>query len=230
VVAHPTEELAAYAIGTLDPEDQATVEAHVRGCDPCRAEVAAYEATAWRIAEAVAAEPPGGLREAVIARARAEQRRPQGIASSILDVFRRPIPAFVPAALIVVLVIAFGGYVGARRDADRYATALAAAGNARIVALSPSAERPQARGALVQPSNGTTAYLILDLPAPPAGKTWQAWVVRGETPLAAGISGDVEVIFLTVPLQAGDVVAVTLEGAGGAAKPTTTPVLTAKVG
>jgi anti-sigma-K factor RskA len=170
------------------------------------------------------------MRAAVVERARAERPARRGPFASLVDAFRRPVPAFVPAALVLVLVAGAIGYAGARRDADRYASALTGVQNARVVALVPSTEQPQARGAIVVPSNGSAPYLLLDLPVAPAGKAWQAWVIRGETPLPAGLSGDVEVIFLTVPLRQGDVVAVTLEPSGGSSKPTSTPVLTGKTG
>jgi anti-sigma-K factor RskA len=229
VVTHPSDELAAYSIGALEDDAAAAVAAHLRTCAACRADVEAYEQTAWRLAESVAAEPPAHMRAAVVERAHADRPvRPRSGLAAVIDLFRRPIPAFVPVALALAVVVAVAGYAGARRDAERYAGALVGVQNARVVALAPSAERPAARGALVLPSNGTLPYLILDLPAAPSGKTWQAWVIRGESPLPAGISGDVEVIFLTVPLQPGDVVAVTLEAAGGASKPTSAPVLTGK--
>lgn len=227
-MTHPTDDLAAFSIGAIEPDEAAKVASHLRGCETCRAEVAAYEETAWRLAEAVGKDPPARMREAVVERARAEPRARPSVLAPILDLLRRPVPAFVPAALAVVLVLAFVGYAGARRDVDRYATALAGVQNARITALAPGADRPQVRGALVQPTTGTPPYLLLDLGTAPPGKTWQAWVIRGEQPLPAGISGDVAVIILTVPLEPGDVVAVTLENAGGSSKPTSTPVLTGK--
>src|SRR5204863_6825668 len=123
-------------------------EAHLRTCASCRAEVEAYELTAWRFAEAVAAEPPARMRAAVMERARADRPARPGRSplASFLDVFRRPVPALVPVALVVALVVSLAGYAGARRDADRYATALAGVGSAQVVALAPSAEQPRARG------------------------------------------------------------------------------------
>ena len=234
MVTHPTDDLAAYSIGALDPYDAAKIASHLRSCDTCRGEVEGYEQAAWRLAEAVAQDAPARMRASVIARAESERPTPErstrrGLFASIADLFRRPVPAFVPAALVVILIVAFAGYVGARRDADRYASALAGVQNARITALAPSAERPGVRGALVQPANGGAPYLLLDVPSAPSGKTWQAWVIRGDQrPLPAGLSGDLGVIILTVEVRAGDVVAVTLESTGGASAPTSTPVLTGK--
>jgi anti-sigma-K factor RskA len=232
VVTHPTDELAAYSIGALEEAESASVTAHLRTCESCRTEVEAYERTAWRLAEAVAAEPPGSMRAAVVERARAERPvRRMPARATVAGLFRWPIPAFVPLALAFALVVSLAGYAGARRDADRFAAAVAGVAAGRVVALLPSADLAQARGVLVQPASGAP-YLILDLPAAPSGKTWEAWVIRGEQPIAAGLSDGtgVAILTLTVPLRAGDVVAVTLERAGGAGQPTSNPVLTGKSG
>ncbi|MDQ2952239.1 MAG: anti-sigma factor, partial [Chloroflexota bacterium] len=82
------------------------------------------------------------------------------------------------------------------------------------------------RGAVILPPNGAP-FVVLRIPAPPAGRTWEAWVLRGDTPIPAGVSsaGGIVTITLTAPLGAGDGVAVTLEQAGGSSAPTTPPVL-----
>jgi anti-sigma-K factor RskA len=86
------------------------------------------------------------------------------------------------------------------------------------------------RRSLVIPVSGAAPYLILDLPAAPSGKTWEAWILRGETPLAAGITNDrgVTTLVLTAPLASGDGIAVTLEPSGGVDRVTGNPVLAGK--
>lgn len=59
---HPTALLAAYAGGSLTPEEAGTVAGHLAGCDACAAEVAAWETVARAArarASAVAPAPPG---------------------------------------------------------------------------------------------------------------------------------------------------------------------------
>jgi len=130
----------------------------------------------------------------------------------------------------VLLLVSLAAYAGARRDSDRYASALSGIAGARVVALAPTGEVAGVRGSLVIPANGAAPYLILDLPAAPSGKTWEAWVLRGETPLAAGITNDrgVTTLLLTAPLTTGDGVAVTLELSGGVDRVTGNPVLAGK--
>ena len=75
-------------------------------------------------------------------------------------------------------------------------------------------------------------YLILQLPDPPAGKTWAAWVVRDGQALAAGLTGGrsgVVTLALTRPVQTGDELALTLEDAGGVPVPRGAMVLRGRI-
>jgi anti-sigma-K factor RskA len=226
---HPIDDLASYALGVLDEGDAARVSVHVRSCPSCSAEVRALAETAWTIAEAQGRDAPGGIREAIVGRARADRRRSF---AALLDGLRRPVamPAYVAVGVAAVLVIALVGYGGARRDADRYAAVVSETVGATVTPLAATGAASGIRGSLVVPANGAAPYLILDLPSLPVGKTWEAWVIRGDTPVRAGISDahGLTTLTLEAPLASGDVVAVTAEPAGGVDKPTGSPVLAGK--
>jgi anti-sigma factor RsiW len=228
---HPRDDLAAFAIGALDAEEARVVRAHIETCDVCRAEVQALEEAAFVVAASAERDAPAGLRAKIVDRARREgaARRPSP-PSSFREVFRRPVPFAIPLALALLLAISLGAYASARLDGDRYASALSGIAGARVVALTPTGEVAGVRGSLVIPADGRAPYLILDLPAPPSGKTWEAWVIKGETPLAAGITSDrgVTTLVLTAPVASGDTVAVTLEPSGGVDRVTGAPVLAGK--
>ncbi len=74
--------------------------------------------------------------------------------------------------------------------------------------------------------------LVLDgLGAPPAGKTYQAWVIKpnAKAPASAALFSGVETIVpLSVAVKAGSVVAITIERAGGVPAPTQAPKLVAQ--
>jgi anti-sigma factor RsiW len=81
VTSHFPDELSAYALGMLDAEDAAFVEAHLRGCDGCRAELVelreATDALDRLPVETFVHEPPlddRALRRA-LRQMRAERRR-----------------------------------------------------------------------------------------------------------------------------------------------------------
>jgi len=223
---HPLDDLAAFALGVLDPEESARVERHLASCASCRAETQAFAETAWVIAETQGRDVPSRVRAAIVERARAEGPG----RSSLADFFRRPVPLLVPVALAAVLVLSLAGYGTARRDADRYAAVVAQTVGAKVVPLAATGAVGGIRGSLVIPANGAAPYLILDLPPAPAGKTWEAWVIRGETPLRAGITDErgLTTLTLSASVASGDTVAVTSEPAGGVDAPTGDPVLAGK--
>lgn len=232
MTSHPRDDLAAYALGALDAQEERAVRAHIDGCDSCRADVRAFGEAVWALAETAQRDAPASLRAAIVARARRyrpDVRRRDRLAV-LVDAFLRPVPLAVPVALAVLLAVALSGYGAARRDADRYAAALSGVVGARVVTLAPTGEFPGVRGSLVVPANGAAPYLVLDLPAAPSAKTWEAWIIRGETPLAAGITDErgVTTLVLTAPLGSGDTVAVTLEPSGGVERVTGKPVLAGK--
>lgn len=233
---HPSDDLAAFSIGALDRADAARVEAHLAGCAACRTEVASFNEVAWGIAElapvtAIATD----LRERVVERARATAaRRTAAPSTRGLDRIRRlfdiRIPVAIPLVLALLLALSLAGLQSARTDADAYARAVAgiATGTVVTLAATPGSE---ARGSLVVPADGEP-YLILRLPAPPAGKTWEAWVIRGQQPIPAGISGarsGVITLVLSEAIRPGDGVAVTLEDAGGVPAPRGAVVLQGRI-
>lgn len=223
---HPSDDLAAFSIGALDRADAARVEAHLAGCAACRTEVASFNEVAWGIAElapvtAIATD----LRERVVERARATAaRRTAAPSTRALDGIRRlfdiRIHVAIPLVLALLLALSLAGLQSARTDADAYARAVAGIATGTVVPLAAT-PGSDARGSLVVPGDGEP-YLILRLPAPPAGKTWEAWVIRGQQPIPAGISGarsGVITLVLSEAVRPGDGVAVTLEDAGGVPEP-----------
>jgi anti-sigma-K factor RskA len=225
---HPMDDVAAYALGVLDDDELRALRLHLESCATCRAEVRAFEETAWAIAETQGRDAPLRLRAAIVERARhdGERRAPRGLAGFWRELLR-PVPLAVPLALTVVLVVALVGYGSARRDADRYSAVVAGAVGAKVVPRAATGATAGVRGSLVIPANGSAPYLILDLPAPASGKTWEAWVIRGGTPVRAGVTDarGVTALTLTANVAGGDTIAVTQEPAGGVDAPTGAPVL-----
>ncbi|MES1247291.1 MAG: anti-sigma factor, partial [Actinomycetota bacterium] len=97
---------------------------------------------------------------------------------------------------------------------------------AQIVAL-------QGRPGLVAVDHARNAVLVVDrLPSAPAGMTYEAWVIpKGGAPHAAGMftgSGGMAMVHLGMKVPRGATVAATVEHAGGAAAPTSAPILEAQ--
>ncbi|MDQ1175348.1 MULTISPECIES: anti-sigma factor [unclassified Microbacterium] len=114
---------------------------------------------------------------------------------------------------------------------------------ASVVALRSIEQAPDAQSASTTLPDGTVAtahwspstgqsVLVTDgMPALAADKTYELWFVRGDTPIAAGTFEPDEAGKATAVLQgemhAGDVIAVTIEPAGGSpdGTPSTAPVV-----
>ena len=80
-------------------------------------------------------------------------------------------------------------------------------------------------------ANGRGALILDGLGTPPAGKAYQAWVIKpkAKAPLSAALFAGIETIVpLSVSVKAGSVVAITIERAGGVPAPTQPPKLVAQ--
>ena len=85
-----------YALSALDPDDLQAFEAHLASCPECQASVAELRPLVDALALMnEAAEPADGLREQILASARAEYRRSeptgQAIPKKLAPWWRRPV-------------------------------------------------------------------------------------------------------------------------------------------
>ena len=215
--------IAPYALDALDADERDEFEAHLRTCERCRAELPALrEAAAAMAFAAEASTPPDRLRGKILDAARAERSnvvplRPWKTVAYVTS----GMPA-AAAALAIGLGI-WGVSVSNDLDAQRQASALLADPNAQAVAVDG------ADGRLVVSPDGEAA-LVVSLDAAPAGKTYEAWVIRDGEATPAGVfeTEDGRAIHvLDEPVAAGETVAVTLEREGGADAPSGDPLLTA---
>jgi anti-sigma factor RsiW len=220
---------AGYALDALDAEERSAYEAHLAGCERCREELASlWEATAALALAATGPEPGPGLRDRILASARAE--RP-----NVVPLRRRPFvtPARVAAAAAgIAAAVAVGLGLWAASLHGRLGTAndRLAAEQARLSVVADPAARTVALakgdGRLVVAPGGRAVMIVDGLAAAPPGKTYELWIIRGTTPARAGLfaGGGRSVVPVQGTVGGDAVVAVTLERSGGADRPTTTPV------
>jgi anti-sigma factor RsiW len=210
---------APYALDALDPEDRARFEQHLANCEQCRADLASLADAASSLAFAVEGPPPPeALRGRILEAARAEG------AANVRQLRRRPrkgADAFAAiAAVAAIAIVAFGVW-----DVVHHSSTT----SAQRVLQDPKARHyqvPGGHGQLVVAPSGDAA-LALDLPKPPAGKTYEAWVAEPSVRAAGTFDGRVEKLPLRV--RHGAKVMVTLERAGGVDAPTTKPLFVVHV-
>jgi anti-sigma-K factor RskA len=198
---------AAYALDALDAEEAATYEAHLAQCESCRDELASFHETTAALAFAAdAPAPPVRLRSAILEAAAAE--RP-----NVVPLLRRSWAFRATAAAAAVAACAAVGFgiwsasLSSRLDKRHSVTAVVVVDAAR---------------------NGTLS--VSGLPAAPAGKTYEAWVIVGGKAKPAGLfhGGGQVVVHLRGTVPSGAVVAATVERADGVNAPTTPPLITAR--
>lgn len=217
-----SEDLAAYALGVLEPDAAAALERHLDGCERCQAELRWLQPAVAALPEAVErVEPPPQLRARLIAGIEAEAAGAEpapGPRPRRRRWLLRPAVGFAALALIVAAVLGYtiGGDSGE------------GGGESTIVA----GQAPGVTATMVDEGDGGTLRLA-NVHQLPDGKVLEAWVQR---------DGKVEAVpALFVPDHEGrastqlpamdgvEAVMVTAEPKGGSRQPTGEPLITIAV-
>jgi len=217
MAADPHANVAPYALDALDADEEREFEEHLASCEACREELASLrEATAALAYGAVGPAPPPELKERILSEAAAE--RPNVVSLPQRRSWTAPLAA--AAAIAAAVAIGVGVYAATRpASTDPLASVLAQPG-AKLVPMGD-------RGALAVAPDGTAA-IALTVPRAPAGKTYEAWVIRDGAAQRAGLFSGATVLRIDRPVKPGSVVAVTLERAGGVDAPTSKPLAATK--
>ncbi|MFJ6104417.1 anti-sigma factor [Streptomyces sp. NPDC092359] len=232
---------AAYALHALEPTEHHDFGIHLPHCEDCRRDLAEFEATAARLAAAVGRTPPDGLKQRTLAAVDGVRQLPPpvDVTRPTVGLARRLRGKAVPLALAagVAAAVSFAGVAAwqhqrgeqARERAQRAEQRLDTAGS---VLAAPDARTVRGRtagGALTtvvsSDSRRGAVFTVTGLPAPAAGRTYQLWLARGGTMYPAGlVHGDGTVVLDGDPSGV-TAVGLTVEPAGGSARPTTQPLL-----
>jgi anti-sigma-K factor RskA len=208
------DDASAYALGSLDPADRASFEAHLAECDECAAEVRSLRRVAAALAGTVPlATPPPDVRRRVLhsLSARSAMERE----SRDVERMQR---TWLPLAAALILAVGAGVYAARLQTrvadlearlqqaivqasaADRAVTdarrvsaelqvsmgVLAAPDLVRID-LAGQAAAPQARGRALWSRARGMVFAASALPPLPAGRVYQVWVVTQPGPVSAGL-------------------------------------------
>ncbi len=102
----------------------------------------------------------------------------------------------------------------------------------RMIALGGPGAKQGAQAELVALEGDRAVLVVENMPPVPEDRTLQIWVIEGDVPKPSGLfdpDGDMIATAITSSIEKADAVAVTVEPEGGSPKPTTDPVLVAKV-
>jgi anti-sigma factor RsiW len=225
---------AGYALDALDPEERRAYEAHLPGCERCQEELAAF----WETAEALAVaasgpEPSADLRRRILADVRAE---PPRVVVPLEPRRRRAVPVLAAvAAIAAVIAIGIGLWASSlSSELDDTRAALERERATAEVLVDPAARTvtlQAGQGRLVVDPQGQAVLVLDGLDPAPAGKTYEMWIVPGGNIERASRAGlfpcrdGAEIEGLDGIVRNGDVIAVTVERAGGVDAPSTAPIV-----
>lgn len=231
-----------YALDALDPQETRRFERHLEACPRCTDEVRALAADTVRLARAASVPAPPDLRERILTAVRAtEQEAPEpvpdaGARDGRGAPARGRAPVLLPlAASAAVLALVAAGILAFAliRTDDRLDDERAAAREIAHVLAAPDARAADARdaggrglGVVGSPSRRQAVVTPSRLGGPPEGRAHQLWAMRaGAAPRSLGLlDGETPVVADDLDART-TLLAVTVEPAGGSARPTTAPVV-----
>ena len=233
----------AYALDALDQGAESERFArHLNRCPSCAGEVREFREVATALAFAATTDPPPELRDRVLAAAALTRQLPPNVTSRARS-HRARVRARVPwvpwlsgvvATAAVVVAVLFGF---AQAHSEQELNQARAQNEAIALVLSA----PQAKLLTHATTRGGVATVVLaadrhemvvptnGLPALPAGKVYQLWLIGTTKTVSAGLlptatSGQTGPVLASGVVK-GDKLGLTVEPAPGRAQPTTTPIL-----
>lgn len=239
--------VAVYALGNLDDQERQKLESHLAsGCDACESALHEARLVADDLVHAIAPVTPSArVRERLLARVRKDQQPESGSAQRSQRGIWLPLATAASVALTTGLalhVLSMRQVIEQERDArfeleEKLAHAQDSvraftSSDIQTVSLAGQGPTPGAKArAFVDPENRRLFLYVYDLPAPPAGRTYQLWLIVDGTPVSVGTfgvdsTGNARLDSEPLPAFEGAVtVAVTQEPAGGVPQPTGPMVL-----
>lgn len=231
----------AYALHALTPAEHEAFTAHLTDCPSCRQEVAEFSATAARLAAAAALPPPPRMKDAVLHGIDSVRQLPPLLPESGKPVTfaavlrRRALPMALAASLAAAAVL--GGVTVWQDQRNDQAQQQAQASERRLQDLSAVMAAPDARTVRGRTTGGATTSVVSSkvqnravfigsgLPDPGEGRTYQLWFDDHGTLRPAGLLAHDGATLMQGGIQGASGVGLTVEPAGGSARPTSRPLL-----
>jgi len=226
------ENIPAYAIGALDAPETGALEAHLRTCETCRAELAAYRALSDNLLVTTPPRAPSAsLRRRLRGQLPSAQRTEPRRRSWTLGQWAL---GFAVLLLLGLNLFALSQVLGLRgqqarlsRQLDSAQAALAMLSYPGTQNLSIQADNVAGR-LLLDKDQGTAVLVLWDLPAISQDKTYQIWLIdpNGDRTSAGifrpetGGRFSMETITLPQDMSKFSGIGVTAEPAGGSDQPT----------
>ena len=213
---------------------------HMSRCQTCASEVRGFREVATAMAFAAAAEPPPELRARVLAAAARTRQLPPEVRTHARPRRTRSWVPWVPwlsgvvATASIVVAVLFGFAQAHTQQelnqiqAENKAISLLLS-SPQVTLLSHSTTQGGVATVVLAAARHQLVVVTNGLPALPAGKVYQLWLIGKTKTVSAGLlppatSGRTPAVLASGVVK-GDTLGLTVEPAPGSAQPTTTPIL-----
>jgi anti-sigma-K factor RskA len=227
--------LPAYALGSLDEEEQLQVSKHLAVCTICRAELQDFEQVVDDLPlSIVQSEAPSEVKDKIMAYAGKEKESTVRTAEQtwwarFTHAMRGSAPVWGIASLVLILMLGLSNVVlwGRLNEIEKDSQSVL-----QSIPLQGTDATPQAVGMLVVSQNGEHGTLVVDgLPALDELSQYQLWLIRDGGRTSGGIFSVDEEGYGSLwvsspePLLSYSAFGITVEPAGGSLGPTGMKVL-----
>ena len=226
----------AYALGALSEEEHQEVEDYLRTHPEVRAEEDELRSVANLLAHAPQEyEPSPKLRRDLLNRisSSSPEATPAADPSTRQGGLWRLFGPGGLAAAAVLALVTVGMFVWNASLQEENQTLQGELQRQRTYALEGTGTAQGVQGEVVRLGDERAVLVAEDLPPPPEGETYQAWIMREDVPEPAGLFEPNDAGVAAAPIEGSiegaDAVAVTLEPAGGSSSPTSDPLMTATI-
>ncbi len=226
------ENLAAYALGALDPDETAALEAHLQTCETCRAELADYQQVSDGLLSALPPRPPSvSVRRSLQKQLAAQSKRER--AGFNWSTGQLVFGALMVALIALNLFTVYQLYtlrqeqaeMDRQRASEQTAISMLAYPSTQTLAF---AENGVSGSLLVDKQRNLVAVFAWNLANPPAGKVYEMWLMDANGDRTSGgflvpeanYPFVMAVVHPSQPLTNFTGLGVTLEPAGGSPAPT----------
>ncbi len=225
--------LPAYVLDALSPEEARSVEAHLQTCEICRRDLGSFRQTTAQMAVAtISAAPPAQVRDQIMSAIRPPAQVLSLPRSWAVGVAAAAAAVVIVAALTVASFSRQVALLQQRIAAQEQVLAILAGPTAKSSVLSGSVEASVRF--VYDPARGEGALVVSNLRDPGQQFIYQLWLIAGAVPESAGVFRPQAGRPIILPVRADftryQAVAISIERAPlGAARPTTTPILLARI-
>ncbi|HET7478475.1 MAG TPA: anti-sigma factor [Rubrobacteraceae bacterium] len=243
----------SYVLSALSDDERRGFEEYLRDHPECQAEIDELNGLAGLLALSTPEmEPSPELRRNLMSVVESEARQMRSATRSeerrtslgwISNLFTGQRLVLGAAALAIIGLLSWNfvlqgeikdlnGQVAEARNTGAQTAGTAGTAQADTVELKGSAATQDARVELVRLGEKRTILVAQNLPPIEQGKTYQLWIIDNDTPKPSGLFKTGKNLISTPvknSLKGADMVAITVEPAGGSQAPTSTPMMSAKL-